>query len=251
MRFLAVVFVSLPFSAQILSETAVSDIAYTHNNDRPVAAGSDGRNFQVAISPDTMLTGSPRVAWNGTEFLVAWTELFPIMTVPESPPAWRGNIRAERVSASVTVLDPEPLRVATGDAEDDQLPLTASDGRGFMVSWSRGGSVHARGIAADATLGTAIELDAGTASSLAWDGARYALAYSTPAGDTLIRRIGSDSVQTIETGADATFGASLLPLGKGLLVAAYERVASEPAYGSVPRVFLKTAAAGTRTRVIR
>jgi hypothetical protein len=39
--------------------------------------------------------------------------------------------------------------------------------------------------------------------------------------------------------------------GNGTIIASYDRVASEPAYGSVPRVFMKPVSGGTRSRPVR
>jgi hypothetical protein len=211
----------------------------------------------ITISPANMLTGSPRAAWNGTEYLVAWNELFPINGLPGSPQLYRSNIRAARVSSSMTLLDPEPLPIAVSDNRDTFQPLLATDGHDFMVTWTREaqpeGSLGARSVSADGVLGdTASDLGPGRGSSLIWDGRRFGLAFSTVAGDTFLKRIDTDSSTAIETGPDDSYATSLAVLGNGTIIAAYDRVASEPAYGSVPRVFVKTAVADrTRVRPVR
>src|SRR5207247_6437417 len=98
--------------------------------------------------------------------------------------------------------------------------------------------ISAGGALGDVTTGVGL----GRASSLTWDGHRFAVAYSTIAGDTFLRRIGTNSPTAIESGPDDSYAASLAGLGNGTIIAAYDRVASEPAYGLVPRVFVKTAA---------
>jgi hypothetical protein len=210
----------------------------------------------VIISPASMkFNGAPRVAWNGAEYLVAWEELFPILGLPESPQLYQSNIRAERVSASLNVLDPEPLAVAVTDTRDTIQPLVATDGRDFLVAWTReaqpGAVLFGRSVGANGTLGAETSaLGPGRGSSLVWDGRRFDLAFSTLAGDTFLRRIGADFL-AIENGPDDSYGAALAPLPNGTIIAAYDRVASEPEYGLVPRVFVKTAGGGTRARAVR
>ena len=68
---------------------------------------------------------------------------------------------------------------------------------------------------------------------------------------SFLRRIGTDSPIAIESGPDDSYAASLVGLGNGTIIAAYDRVASEPAYGLVPRVFVKTTSGETRSRPVR
>lgn len=208
----------------------------------------------VTLSPASMrFNGAPRTAWNGTEYLVAWEELFPLPGIPESPQLYQSNIRAARVSTSLNVLDAEPLAVAVTDAKDTVQPQVATDGHGFLVTWTRdteAGALFMRSVGADGTLGTASDLGPGHGSSLVWDGRRFDLAYSTLAGDTFLRRIGADLV-AIENGPDDSYGAALAPLPNGTIIAAYDRVGSEPEYGLVPRVFVKSVFSGMRVRAVR
>ncbi|WP_163866324.1 MYXO-CTERM sorting domain-containing protein [Myxococcus eversor] len=62
----------------------------------------------------------PSVAFNGTDYLVAWTT--------------GSMIRASRVSTSGVVLDPNGITVLHG-AGKRGAPTVASDGQGFLVVW--------------------------------------------------------------------------------------------------------------------
>lgn len=207
---------------------------------------------KITIAPTGMLAGSPRAAWNGTELLVVWREMFGSQNTLLAPPTYRSNVRAARVSPSMTLLDPDPLRIAVSDDQDNTMPQVASDGRDFLVAWTRTGvDVRARTVRADGTLGDVIPaLGKGTASSMVWDGQRYAVAFSSYAGNTFVRRIG-DALQIVNDGPDLTYDASLATPGGGALIAAYDRVASEPVYGTVPRVFVKGVSGAVRVRPVR
>jgi hypothetical protein len=208
----------------------------------------------VNISPAQMLATQPRVAWNGARYLVAWSELIQVPS-PLQFPVYRENIRAARVSAAMSVLDPEPLRIAVTDGENDSRPLVASNGGDFLVAWTHGvwseSELRARSVSAGAALGDVSEdIAAGVGTSLVWDGRRFAVAFSTMSADLFLTRIGVGGSVPISETADYEQSAALAPLGSGVIAAAYERVASEPAYGLVPRVFMKTVG-GVRQRAVR
>src|SRR5262249_4872295 len=199
-------------------------------------------DLPIAVAPGGTNTASPRVAWNGSEFLVVWSQL---------DATYRAEIRAARVSPSMTVLDPQPLSLEVGN-DSDFTPLVASDGRDFIVAWTvgAGGAVRVRGVSAGGTLGNVTALGPGTASSLAWTGHDFALAYSTSAGRALVRHLGGCAVLRVPASADETFAPTLAVLN-GVLLAAYDRTASEPVYGSVPRVFIKPAGMSPHGRPVR
>lgn len=73
----------------------------------------------------------PRIAWNGSEYLVTWTE-----GTAFCPGVCRGNLRdvnAARVTASGMVLD----TIAIADASlDEHDQVVASDGRDFLIAYT-------------------------------------------------------------------------------------------------------------------
>jgi hypothetical protein len=78
----------------------------------------------IPLAQTTYTTASPGVAWNGTEFFVAWED-------------WRNNqadIYGARISKSGAPLDPAGIAIATAKG-GHRAPKVASDGSGFLVTW--------------------------------------------------------------------------------------------------------------------
>jgi hypothetical protein len=65
----------------------------------------------------------PYVAFNGTNYLVAWRE---------------GEIWGVRVSPAGTVLDTSVIQISTARAPNEHGPSIASDGTNFLVVWTAG-----------------------------------------------------------------------------------------------------------------
>jgi hypothetical protein len=203
----------------------------------------------IAVSPSGMETESPRVAWNGQRVLVAWRELIEVPTNSQWP-VYRGNLFASRVSAALTLLDSQPLAVAISDTDDHASPLLASNGADFMITWTDRTGIRARSVKTDGALDSVAPSFAnGYGSSLVWDGGRYVLAFNVR-GQSFFSPLGR-SPAAIAPSADMESGGVLAPFGKGGLIAAYQRQASEAPYGSVWRVFVKVVVPQARTRAIR
>jgi hypothetical protein len=215
----------------------------------------------VAISPvgvpDTLSPTLPRMAWNGEEWLVVWEQE---IALPFGPPgAYRGNIYAQRFSSALAVIDTQPIAIAvSGDSESD--PLVASDGRDFLVTWTHVSvvsGIEARRVSADGTTSPVVmaaQEPAGV-ESIAWDGARYAIAYATgtPARDLLLTHVTRDGAATgdrvVVSATETDEGdASLIAPAGGALRVAYTRVAPEPVYGGVARAFAKDSVTRERRR---
>jgi hypothetical protein len=198
-------------------------------------------------------TGFPRVAWSGSQYLLAWYEVTNATGLDY--PVYRGNVRAARLSPSLTVLDTAPLTVDVAFDEENSLPVVASDGRDFMIAWTHDDqfnpSLRARSVSAGGALGDVVALGPGTTNSMIWDGHRFALAFTTPSADVLLRRIGTDTASLISGTADAESAVAIISGGGTVVHAAYVRTATEPLYGAVPRVFVKSVSGGPRTRAIR
>ncbi|HUQ03997.1 MAG TPA: hypothetical protein VM261_15975 [Kofleriaceae bacterium] len=91
----------------------------------------DPDGLSIAVAPGTQIT--PRVAFNGTLFLVVWKD----------NRAGRASIVGARVRLDGTVLDPAGVVIAA-DGGTTQLPDVASDGTDFLVVWEGpcAGCVH-------------------------------------------------------------------------------------------------------------
>jgi Bacterial Ig domain/IPT/TIG domain/Viral BACON domain len=72
--------------------------------------------------------GTPRVGWNGQNWLVAW------QTQQETNP-FNTQIRAARVSPDGTVLDAVPLLIYSGDSNSPAPSAVISDGSNWIVMW--------------------------------------------------------------------------------------------------------------------
>src|SRR5207244_1555107 len=122
----------------------------------------------LPISPVSMLVSNPSVVWSGTRWLVTF-----------EGPVHR-NIRAVRVSSSMTPLDTEPILVA---ASDGRSPHTASSGNDDLIAWTRGGTeVFARRLLPNGTLGNEIRIADGVGTCAIWTGTEYAIGFTSSAG---------------------------------------------------------------------
>jgi hypothetical protein len=112
---------------------------------RIAANGSivDADGFVVTNLPNSQF--APDAAWDGTNFLVAWSDWVSAVT-------W--DIRATRVAPAAAVLD-TPL-VVSNAANDQTEPSVAWDGTSFVVAWadrrSGSGDVYAGRVTAAGTV---------------------------------------------------------------------------------------------------
>jgi hypothetical protein len=210
-------------------------------------------DLPLAVTPDSMRTANPSVAWNGSEYLVAFQEQIstPSPILIPGYEAFRSNVRGTRISSGMTVLDPEPLAIAVSDSDDQSTPHAASNGKDFLVAWTKTfqADMRARSVASDGSLGATSTIGGGVASSLVWDGSRYALAFTANL-DTFVTHVGSVDRLVISATGDDERSPRLVVTGGGNLTAAYIRVATEPFYGGVARVFLREPAP-MRSRSVR
>ncbi len=210
----------------------------------------------VPIAPADMPNGYPRMAWNGSEWLIAFNKLTRIPG-PTFVPAYHGDVYAERLSSALVALDPQPIPIAVSlpaFGTNDVQPIVACDGRDFLVAWTRdapdpsGMGVRARPVHADGSAGEPVQLADGTAfaQSIVWDGTRYAVAYDIARADhshQIELTHGGDRI-VISDGPEQHDVA--LTMSRGTLRAAYARVAPEPVYGGVFRVFVRDLTARRR-----
>ncbi|HEY6139299.1 MAG TPA: hypothetical protein VI670_16160 [Thermoanaerobaculia bacterium] len=202
----------------------------------------------LAITPQSMIGTNPSVAWSGTKWLVAFEETIPLPVYFEVPPdlASRGNIRAVRISPSMTLQDTDPLLIATSDTDlvSHRAPHAASSGGDdFLIAWTRGFFVGPREVWAH-KLGSSSStyIAGGVATSALWTGTTYAIGFIFPASDALGVTLGGASPSFVKISATTDAEPSLaLVAANGRLSGVYTRVATEPLYGGVSRLFIRDA----------
>jgi hypothetical protein len=203
----------------------------------------------VAVTPDDMWADQPRAAWNGSEWVVTWMKLIPL-PVLVSPPPTRGNVYAARVSAEFAVLDTQPIPIAVSDFFESS-PLVATDGREFVIAWSHQSfddksGIYIRRIQNDGAANEPSVIARGPCgmSDFLFDGKRYALAFTrfptNWTADAFLTHLDGDEVALSATDTDERYSSIVAPRGRRLR-AVYTRVAPEPEYGGVSRVFMRDA----------
>ncbi|HEX2123532.1 MAG TPA: hypothetical protein VHL59_18015 [Thermoanaerobaculia bacterium] len=221
----------------------------------------------VIVSPpsDDSAT-APAAAWNGSVFLVVWTEyhFFPFGSHPGDLEIKR--ILGARLKPNLTLLDTAALVIGDVPNTQDHGAAVASNGTDWMVVWQsniefqpdivlRGRRVHADGALQGPESG--IEIAAGSARALTWDGSRYALAWK-PAPDGSIAvgylppsgpAVPADRVTLLNGKAAVPY--AIATAGLNRLVVAYTRIAREAQYGGVQRAFLQRVGAPLKRRGVR
>lgn len=218
------------------------------------------RNGQVVdrfpLTPPGYPAGSPTVAWNGSEWLVAFEEfIFAIQPLPYS----YAKIHAVRLSPSLTLLDPQPLSIAPG--VKDFAPVAAASLDQFLIAWTHfdystgDATTHGRYVPTVGEPGVDITLGAGSAESLVWDGELYALGVAVETSqsnfDLSAMHVGMNGDVQDRLFIGRTTGDSpefALFTTSGHLLAAYPRISFEPIYGGVTRIFIREPAAAIRVR---
>lgn len=204
------------------------------------AAGAIGG--AVTVDTATLAVANVCAAWNGSEWLVAFNDLFPVPSAALFP-VFGANVYAVRVSRALATLDAVPIPIAVAD-QNEWRPRVAANGRDFLIVWSHSYSgIAARYVRPDASVGEIFSaVDGATPNDLIWDGARFALAYAVQRGDYTFalflthiaeRPVGDRIV--ISAGPADQRNISLVAPSR----AAYDRVSIEPQYGGVSRVFVR------------
>ena len=228
--------------------------------------GRAGIATTVVTPFETKETGGVSAAWNGREWLVAWEDRIPIPIFFEGMYT-QTFIKAARLSASLTLLDPRPISLT--DTTWDVSPFAASDGNDFLVTWTmpvlNPPAVMAQRISADGSLlgpANGVRIGSGQATRVVWDGLQYDLAFSSfPYGrsSTLYVIHVPARGAIAATAAEAVVSnivapdAALIVTQPGQVIAAYSIVAPEAIYGGVERVFvngphaIRARAAGLRS----
>jgi hypothetical protein len=147
---------------------------------RVAADGSHlGDDFLVSDAPGLTNEETPAVAWNGTEYLVVWSD--------HRKPARSEDIYGQRVSAEGIQQGANFRICGTGAVASDQVPAVAWDGTGYLVVWEdgrdddeRGTDVYGRRVTAagmptgpDFRISGTSATDDEHAPAVAWDGTGY------------------------------------------------------------------------------
>ena len=211
----------------------------------------------VTISPLHVLANAPRAAWNGTEWLIVWNELVQSGILISPPEYFSPSVYATRISPAFAPLDTQAMTIAHADFNQEDSPYVATDGHEFVVVWSHRSwdgtdSLNLRRVQPDGSVGESVVLVPGlvTARSIVRTGSRYAVGYlrtnATRDGDLFLTHIPSrddeplthDEVAISTTALDERSISLVAPPGRPLRLV-YTRVAAEPQYGGVSRVFMR------------
>jgi hypothetical protein len=221
------------------------------------------RNGQVvdtlSLVPRGYPAGSPTVAWNGSEWLVAFEEfIFAIQPLSYS----YAKIWAVRLSPSLTLLDPQPLPIAPG--VKDFAPVVAASLDQFFIAWTRlddsngTATTHGRYVPNVGEPGLDITLGAGSAESVIWDGKQFALGVAVETSrsnfDLWAMHVGVNGDVRDRLFIGRTTGDSpafALFTANDRLLAAYPRLSFEAPYDGVTRIFVRQPAAPIRSRAIQ
>jgi len=202
--------------------------------------------------------GSPRVVWNGSEYIVVWTAdpSCKLCFVPGPPVS---QIFVARVSPNGRAVDSQMI---WNGGYGSRVGLAGS-AEGFMLAWP-----VSQGLGATCIYATPLRNDGTAAGSvqtltcidspwwppqfpdfdLAWDGTAFIAAWTLLTSNATVvkgMRISPNGFPVDAAPFDfapagaASFQPALASSDGGVIVA-YSRIASEPQYGNVARVFVRT-----------
>ncbi|HEX6158571.1 MAG TPA: hypothetical protein VF111_00295, partial [Thermoanaerobaculia bacterium] len=245
-------------------------LVWSRGESRQIVAarlGSATRMFETTqrpISPDDMRADWPAAAWNGTTFLVAWSEL---EYVPNDDSFFGGGyqsmrIRGTRVDRTLVPLDPASRVLADAPELIDAAPLLTSNGSDWMLGWTTQpvnsvlAVARARRIRDDLTgYGSpgGVRIGEGILERVAFDGQRY-VAVWTRQRETKLAYLTQDGLPhqpNVIATAEPINSIAFVPLSPGRIMLAYSRVSWAPEHGGVSRAFLKLVELRTKTRPVR
>ena len=134
----------------------------------------DSTAIAISTAPDSQL--SPKIAFNGSVYLVVW--------LVERPFVW--DVGATRIDTAGNVLDPGGIRITPAGYTTD-APDVASDGSGFLVVWSEdlNGPMHIHAATVDGLGDVGVRFTVSASSpiqskpSIAFDGLNYVIAWTS------------------------------------------------------------------------
>jgi len=228
-----------------------------------VAGGEPGPRFVIS-PPERLMKGSMAAAWDGSQFFVAWLQQpFNFSLISPQPPL-PIELRGARVAADGVVLEPGGMEIAPRRLYRG-APSVASNGRETLIVWTEGEGVGGTERTAWAarfgrngsltTIGPFAALGQSPyypdLPRVIYDGSSYVVfrVAGAPAvtreGQYVLQRYSAEMQPLGEPVAVGTSGLGLrigfdvVPLRTGEVAVGYERMASEPLFGLVPRVFVR------------
>lgn len=136
----------------------------------------------VAVAAAWVGAAEPLLSFNGTHFLIAWTDI-----VLDWDILYRVGISGRRMTPGLHFADSEPRTlVSFGTVRSDDEPSLASNGSDWFVTWTHmldGGDRQVRlaRIAADGTADAGSALVRGFGAEIAWTGTQLVLAWKDDA----------------------------------------------------------------------
>jgi hypothetical protein len=131
----------------------------------------------IVVCGRAELESDPAVAYDGTNYLVAWIDR----------PGGKRQVFGTRIARDGTVLEPDGIALsALGDEYGPSAPAVAGDGTGTLVVWSQwqagskgvyGAYVEASGVVRDPGVVAIASGVAAASPSVAWSGDQYLVAW--------------------------------------------------------------------------
>lgn len=189
--------------------------------------------------------GRPRIAFGFDIALIVWEESVSTGSVPE--PTLQNDIRGVTVYVPAMLLLEDPFDIAVTE-DDERSPAVAWDNQEFLVTYADAVGINGRYVDPFGPLLTDTRVATGAGydnPSVVWDGVEFVVAFNA-AGDVFASRVRRRSDSTVVEGKFALAATSdyesepaVVLMGTGRVGFLYDRVATEPLYGGVPRVFLR------------
>ncbi|HKO57383.1 MAG TPA: hypothetical protein VJ276_16025 [Thermoanaerobaculia bacterium] len=204
------------------------------------------RDAQPVVIAEVDNAVSPRIAFGFDIALVVWEERIE-ERVPPLEPMFQGNVRGVSFYVPQMLLLEDPFDIAA-TPDDEHSPAVAWDNQEFIVAYADGTGINGRYVDPFGFLLTDSRVATGPGleqPSVVWDGVEFVVAFSG-GGDVYASRVRRRSDSTVLEGKFAVAASgdfegdpAVVLMGTGRVGFLYDRVATEPLYGGVPRVFLR------------
>jgi hypothetical protein len=200
----------------------------------------------VIAEPENGAGIRPRIAFGFDIALVVWEERIEVPgSIPE--PTFQGNVRGVSFYVPQMLILEDPFDIAA-TTEDERSPAVAWDNQEFLVAYADASGINGRYVDPFGFLLTETRVADGAGldhPSMQWDGVEFVVAFSG-GGDVYASRVRRRSDSTVLSGKFAVAASgdfegnpAVVLMGTGRVGFLYDRVATEPLYGGVPRVFLR------------
>ncbi|HEV2722528.1 MAG TPA: hypothetical protein VG323_21075 [Thermoanaerobaculia bacterium] len=211
----------------------------------------------VLAQPNNHDAVTPRVVWNGKNFVIAWLDEIVCHCLISPPPAPQSRAYAIRAGSDGQPLDSQPIPLWDKLTATSSLAL-ATNGQDAAVVWTDGNCVYAAGLRADGTpAGDPRTLTCRAPQpvygqtfdnvGIAWSGSEYVAIWRDFKADVIHAARLDAALAPIDDDFDVSpsgFGASqpdIAPTAAGVAIA-YVRYAPEAQFGGPPRIFVRSLA---------